>query len=225
MAKRLQIFGNLFNGFVKKVNGVGPDKSGNVEVDSGGIKTVNGVGPDESGNVDSTIIQCNNKEYTIYLAKEGKYVANGYGLFIYHNSIEQSHIDAVSLKAGDLSYNSSNGLNINSAITMQPNKGSSTPPILTLTKTLTGNSLRLDGEGHIYSSDNKIYFGALSNRPSVLKWVGTPIDGTDAVNKNYVDAKVSDTALILGSSTASSNKRFKITVDDTGTISAAEVTT
>ena len=32
MAKRIQIFGNLFNGFVKKVNGVGPDESGNVEI-------------------------------------------------------------------------------------------------------------------------------------------------------------------------------------------------
>lgn len=89
MAKHFQIFGDLFNGFVKKVNGVGPDSSGNVEIDSGGVKKVNGVGPDESGNV---------------------------------------------------------------------------------------------------------------------------------------DAKVSDTELILGSSTASSNKRFKITVDDTGTISATEVT-
>lgn len=223
MAKRLQIFGNLFNGFVKKVNGVGPDSSGNVEIDNGGIKTVNGVGPDESGNVDSTIIQRNDK-YTIYLAKEGKYVANGYGLFIYYDGIEQSHIDATSLKVGDLSYNAANGLNVDSGITMQPNRGSSTPPILKLTKTLTGNALTLNGEGHIYSSDNKIYFGALSNRPSVLKWVGTPIDGTDAVNKNYVDAKVSDTELILGSSTASSNKRFKITVDDSGTISATEVT-
>ena len=35
MAKRLQIFGNLFNGFVKKVNGVGPDKDGNVEIETG----------------------------------------------------------------------------------------------------------------------------------------------------------------------------------------------
>ena len=33
MAKRLQIFGNLFNGFVKKVNGVGPDENGNVEIE------------------------------------------------------------------------------------------------------------------------------------------------------------------------------------------------
>lgn len=32
MAKRFQIFGDLFNGFVKKVNGVGPDENGNVEI-------------------------------------------------------------------------------------------------------------------------------------------------------------------------------------------------
>ena len=212
--------------FIETINGIFPDSNGDVEIDSGGVKTVNGVGPDESGNVDSTIIQCDDKAYTIYLAKQGQYVSNGYGLFIYNNSIEQSHIDAVSLKAGGLSYNSSKGLNIDSTINMQPNKGSSTPPIIELTKTLTGNrsTLTLDGEGHIYSYDNKIYFGPLSTKPNVLKWVGAPIDDTDAVNKKYVDAKVSDTELILGSSTASSNKRFKITVDDSGTISATEVT-
>lgn len=33
MAKRFQIFGDLFNGFVKKVNGVTPDLSGNVEIE------------------------------------------------------------------------------------------------------------------------------------------------------------------------------------------------
>lgn len=33
MAKHFQIFGNLFNGFVKKVNGVGPDENGNVEIE------------------------------------------------------------------------------------------------------------------------------------------------------------------------------------------------
>lgn len=226
MAKRFQIFGDLFNGFVKKVNGVGPDSSGNVEIDSGGVKKVNGVGPDESGNVDSTIIQCGDKGYTIHLAKEGQYVANGYGLFIYHNNTEKSHIDAASLKVNGLTYDASKGLNVNRGIIMQPNAGSSSPPIIKLAKTAPGDSrtLTLDGEGHIYSYDNKIYFGLLSTKPNVLKWVGAPIDDTDAVNKKYVDAKVSDTELILGSSTASSNKRFKITVDDTGTISATEVT-
>lgn len=33
MAKRFQIFGDLFNGFVKKVNGVGPDENGNVKIE------------------------------------------------------------------------------------------------------------------------------------------------------------------------------------------------
>lgn len=33
MAKHFQIFGDLFNGFVKKVNGVGPDENGNVEIE------------------------------------------------------------------------------------------------------------------------------------------------------------------------------------------------
>lgn len=34
MAKHFQIFGNLFNGFVKKVNGVGPDENGNAPVEA-----------------------------------------------------------------------------------------------------------------------------------------------------------------------------------------------
>ena len=40
----------------------------------------------------------------------------------------------------------------------------------------------------------------------------------------YVDGKVSDTEIFLNSSTPNSTKRFKITVDDSGNISATEVT-
>ena len=39
-----------------------------------------------------------------------------------------------------------------------------------------------------------------------------------------VDAKISDTDIILSSSTEGSTKKFRITVDDTGAISATEVT-
>ena len=45
-----------------------------------------------------------------------------------------------------------------------------------------------------------------------------------AANKEYVDAKFAD-GIIIPSSTPDSTKRFKITVDDSGTISATEVTT
>lgn len=40
----------------------------------------------------------------------------------------------------------------------------------------------------------------------------------------YVDEKVSDTAIIIGSSTEGSTKKFQITVDDSGTLTATEVT-
>lgn len=42
--------------------------------------------------------------------------------------------------------------------------------------------------------------------------------------KKYVDDKISDKELILSSSTAGSTKKFKLTIDDTGTLTASEVT-
>ena len=42
--------------------------------------------------------------------------------------------------------------------------------------------------------------------------------------EEYIDRKISDNAIIINSSTADSNKRFKITVDDSGTLTATEVT-
>ena len=42
--------------------------------------------------------------------------------------------------------------------------------------------------------------------------------------KKYVDDKISDKELILSSSTAGSTKKFKLTIDDTGTLTASEIT-
>lgn len=50
-----------------------------------------------------------------------------------------------------------------------------------------------------------------------------PTEDMHIATKKYVDNKVSDKELILTSSTESSTKKFKITVDDSGTISATEV--
>lgn len=44
------------------------------------------------------------------------------------------------------------------------------------------------------------------------------------VIKKYVDDKISDKEIILSSSTAGSTKKFKLTIDDTGTLTASEVT-
>ena len=63
--------------------------------------------------------------------------------------------------------------------------------------------------------------GSPKNNPCVVSGIDTPVDATDAANKGYVD----DTKLIVQSSTAGSTKKFKITVDDTGTLTATEITT
>lgn len=56
------------------------------------------------------------------------------------------------------------------------------------------------------------------------KVVKTAIDKVQNTVKEYIGSKVSDKELILFSSTESSTKKFKITVNDSGTISAKEVT-
>lgn len=55
----------------------------------------------------------------------------------------------------------------------------------------------------------------------LVKGLRAPVDDADAANKKYVD----DTKLIVSSSTAGSTKKFKITVDDTGTLTTTEITT
>lgn len=63
-------------------------------------------------------------------------------------------------------------------------------------------------------------------------WYGADMEMSDTsthpvrnmVIKKYVDDKISDKELILSSSTAGSTKKFKLTIDDTGTLTASEVT-
>lgn len=63
--------------------------------------------------------------------------------------------------------------------------------------------------------------------PFIIK-IKTPTQDSHATNKKYVDdtiaAHVTDKKLILSSSTAGSTKKFEITVDDSGTLTATEVT-
>lgn len=51
-----------------------------------------------------------------------------------------------------------------------------------------------------------------------------PTADMQIATKKYVDDKISDKELILSSSTAGSTKKFKLTIDDTGTLTASEVT-
>lgn len=65
------------------------------------------------------------------------------------------------------------------------------------------------------------FFYGMNNQKILVRNVATPTIDSDAANKKYVD----DTKLIVSSSTEGSTKKFKITVDDTGALTATEVTT
>lgn len=51
-----------------------------------------------------------------------------------------------------------------------------------------------------------------------------PVTDMQIATKKYVDDKISDKEFILSSSTAGSTKKFKLTIDDTGTLTASEIT-
>lgn len=51
-----------------------------------------------------------------------------------------------------------------------------------------------------------------------------PTSPMQIATKKYVDGKISDKEIILSSSTAGSTKKFKLTIDDTGTLTASEIT-
>lgn len=89
-------------------------------------------------------------------------------------------------------------------IALMRNKGSSTPAYLWLSHS-TG-TVQIQSNGEIYSS-NKLVL--LCQNELEIRRVGTTPTAT---------------SLVLHSSTLGSNKRFRITVDDTGKISATEVT-
>lgn len=73
------------------------------------------------------------------------------------------------------------------------------------------------GHALVISRDGRLNDAATAHNPATLKLVN--LGGTKGVVIEGLDA------LIINSSTSGSAKRFKITVDDAGTISATEVTT
>lgn len=89
-------------------------------------------------------------------------------------------------------------------IALMRNKGSSTPAYLWLSHS-TG-TVQIQSNGEIYSSKKLVL---LCQNELEIRRVGTTPTAT---------------SLVLHSSTLGSNKRFRITVDDTGKISATEVT-
>lgn len=67
----------------------------------------------------------------------------------------------------------------------------------------------------IYNSDG--------NKLEQVEMEANPTEDMQIATKKYVDDKISDKELILSSSTAGSTKKFKLTIDDTGTLTASEI--
>lgn len=87
-----------------------------------------------------------------------------------------------------------------------------------------GGYTSISADGSLFYSGAALKIGNLGSC-KILRYVNTPEEEYDAATKGYVDGKISDTEIFLKSSTQDSTKKFKITVDDNGTVSATEVTT
>lgn len=68
-----------------------------------------------------------------------------------------------------------------------------------------------------------VTYNSNSAMPQV-SMAAAPTEDMQIATKKYVDDKISDKELILSSSTAGSTKKFKLTIDDTGTLTASEIT-
>ena len=66
-----------------------------------------------------------------------------------------------------------------------------------------------------FNTDGQLRQYSMDAEPALDRQIAT---------KKYVDDKISDKELILSSSTAGSTKKFKLTIDDTGTLTASEIT-
>lgn len=81
------------------------------------------------------------------------------------------------------------------------------------------------------NSDDKVIFNtavalSLNSNGNLTQQTMDRAPTTDMqiATKKYVDDKISDKEIILSSSTAGSTKKFKLTIDDTGTLTASEIT-
>lgn len=107
-----------------------------------------------------------------------------------------------------------------------------------LTREIKNDSEKLTiySNGYINSNSKIISFGKYNHggqnsthidslTAHILRNIATPEFDYDAATKDYVDKKISDTKIVLNSSTSGSTKKFEITVDDSGSLTATEVTT
>lgn len=79
----------------------------------------------------------------------------------------------------------------------------------------TNESVIAAGSAPMLTVDNTLRQVEMEANPSFDMEIAT---------KKYVDDKISNKEFILSSSTAGSTKKFKLTIDDTGTLTASEIT-
>ena len=227
---------------VKTVNGIEPDDTGNVavEIPAGGVQTVNGVAPDENGNVSVEIDLSNYMTLNTDQAVSDKYdkykhIQGGFSIrqtgntskypctYIGYDDLlgdcveiryTANHSSAVLNRDSDGRgrLRLYNGMGQSSYATLSPT-------YLDFKRNGYHMNLSADERGNMI-----VGAGELGTNRALIKNVANPISDTDAATKEYIDKKISDNAIVINSSTTDSNKRFKITVDDSGALTATEVT-
>lgn len=150
-------------------------------------------------------------KYGVTYIKPSDFISSDPVLSTSHNGGSGTRISPIDIKLYDPTVKKDTYLQLKrSAITFKANNSTHT---VSINWDDTDGSLRF----------NHTLPTGISSGQTSLKNIAAPVDTYDAVNKEYVDNKHSDTELYLTSSTEGSTKKFKITVDDSGTISATEV--
>ena len=160
---------------------------------------------------------------------EQKYVGYGFAI-LYNDSVRMNYTDDGVYDEHSGSYLQMSGESVfknkNASakkIVIRTNADSDTGENCITLYRSNGEYTSISADGSLYYSGNELKIGN-DARCKVLRYVNTPEQEYDAATKGYVDGKISDTEIFLKSSTSGSTKKFKITVDDSGTISATEVT-
>lgn len=217
MAKRLQIFGNLFNGFVKKVNGVGPDSNGNVDIDAYSseedlpvipVNKLNNIykNIDETVSVPFDLSDVNGLDK----ANVAPYGSPSYIYKVTDELPNFSYVDSVAIKE----------LVSSQEITYRYSKNSTDK-----TMKLICDEYAMHNYGNTFVFASKAGDITLSTYYDTTVTYNFPSPGLYITRKllslNYHIYSIRK-GIYINSST---DKKFLITVDDTGTISATEVTT
>ena len=191
------------------------------------VQSVNGISPDTNGNVKVDLSDVQKENYILRIG-EPKYAGYGFAILTVNGNTAQMNyansgiygIKGLSILDGNSQ--SRFGSSAQNCILITPSNGSVASNISI--KKSDGTNMVISSDGIIDPSTKVLKVSPSSMSPSIIRYVKTPEEDSDATNKAYVDAKISDKEIILASSTAGSTKKFKITVDDSGTLSATEVT-